>query len=106
MRKRFNAGFAPQQINIFLPRILEKSMTFLGNLDDFVATEKSFSLVELTGNLTFDIITGVTMDVDFGVQKMDEPNEFTSAYRELFETYASEQMDLPWFFTPLKEWKR
>ncbi|KAI3328552.1 cytochrome P450 [Ustulina deusta] len=103
LRKRFNAGFAPQQINIFLPRILEKSMTFLGNLDDFVATEKSFSLVELTGNLTFDIITGVTMDVDFGVQKMDEPNEFTSAYRELFETYASEQMDLPWFFTPLKE---
>ncbi|KAI0540097.1 cytochrome P450 [Xylaria digitata] len=106
LRKRFNAGFAPQHIITFLPRILEKSLTFLRNLDDFVATEKSSSLVELTGNLTFDIITSVTMDVDFGAQKMDEPNEFTSAYHELFETYASEQMDLPWFFTSLKEWKR
>ncbi|KAJ8122726.1 hypothetical protein ONZ43_g1147 [Nemania bipapillata] len=106
LRKRFNAGFAPQQIITFLPRILEKSLTFISNLDNFVATEKSFSLVEVTGNLTFDIITSVTMNVDFGAQKMDQPNEFTSAYHELFETYASEQMDLPWFFTPLKEWRR
>ncbi|KAJ2990768.1 hypothetical protein NUW58_g2791 [Xylaria curta] len=106
LRKRFNTSFAPQQINTFLLRILETPMTFIGNLDNFVATKKSFSLVELTGNLTFDIITGVTMDVDFGVQKTDEPNEFTSAYRELFESYASEQIDLPWFFTLLKEWKR
>jgi hypothetical protein len=46
------------------------------------------------------------MDVDFGAQKIDQPNEFTSAYHELFETYASEKIDLPWFFAPYREWKR
>ncbi|KAI0434723.1 cytochrome P450 [Xylaria sp. FL1042] len=106
LRKRFNAGFAPQHIITFLPRILDKSFTFLDNLDHFAKTGRCFSLANLTENLTFDIITSVTMHIDFGAQKMDERNEFTNAYHELFETYASEQMDLPWFFTPHKEWKR
>ncbi|KAI0860528.1 cytochrome P450 [Xylaria cubensis] len=106
LRKRFNAGFASQHLITFLPQILEKSSTFLRNLDYFATTGHSFSLVNLIGNLTFDIITSVTMNVDFGAQKMDQLNEFTSAYHELFETYASEQMDLPWFFTPFVEWKR
>ncbi|KAI8954382.1 cytochrome P450 [Xylaria longipes] len=106
LRKRFNAGFAPQHLITLLPQILEKSFTFLENLDHFATTGSSFSLVNLTGNLTFDIITSVTMDVDFGAQKMDQQNEFITTYHELFETYASEQMDLPWFFTPYTEWKR
>ncbi|RWA13335.1 hypothetical protein EKO27_g1792 [Xylaria grammica] len=106
LRKRFNAGFAHQHLITLLPQILEKSFTFLDNLDRFAATGQSFPLVDLAGNLTFDIITSITMDVDFGAQKMDQPNGFTSAYQELFETFASEQMDLPWFFTPFKEWKR
>ncbi|TGJ78228.1 hypothetical protein E0Z10_g10537 [Xylaria hypoxylon] len=106
LRKRFNAGFAPQHLITFLPHILEKSFAFLNNLDYFATTGRPFSLVKLTGTLTFDIITSVTMDVDFGAQKMDQPNEFTSTYHRLLETYASEQVDLPWFFTPYKEWKR
>ncbi|KAI0437132.1 cytochrome P450 [Xylaria telfairii] len=106
LRKRFNAGFAPQHIITFLPHILEKSFTFLSNLDHFAITGQSFPLVEHAGNLTFDIITSVTMDVDFEAQKIGEPSEFISTYRELFETYATEKMELPWFFTPLTEWKR
>lgn len=90
----------------FLPQIVEKSFTFLGNLDHFATTDRSFSLIDLTGNLTFDIITSVTMDVDFGAQRIDQRSEFPRIYNELCETYASEQMDVPWFFTPYTEWKR
>ncbi|KAI1825848.1 cytochrome P450 [Xylaria intraflava] len=106
LRKRFNAGFTPNHVITFLPQILEKSFTFLENLDQLATTKRSFSLVALTGNLTFDIITSATMDVDFGAQKTDQPSEFITAYHELFETYAKEQLDVPWYFAPLTEWKR
>lgn len=46
------------------------------------------------------------MGVDFGAQRMDEESDFIKAYRALVETYASEKLDLPWFFTPYKVWKR
>lgn len=46
------------------------------------------------------------MNTDFGAQNMDDPGNFMRAYHELIHTYASEQMDLPWFFTPRVEWKR
>ncbi|KAI1112681.1 cytochrome P450 [Nemania sp. NC0429] len=106
LRRRFNAGFAPQYLITFLPQIIEKSFTFLRNLDHFAATGCSFPLLSVTGNLTFDIITSVTMDVDFGAQDLNQRNEFPRIYNELCETYAKEQMDLPWFFTPFTEWKR
>ncbi|KAI1428990.1 cytochrome P450 [Xylaria sp. FL1777] len=108
LRKRFNPGFAPQHLATLLPQILEKSSIFIDNLDRLATTGGSFSLVRLTANLTFDIITSVTMDVDFGAQdeKKAEESDFLKAYNQLFETYASEQMDLPWFFTPFTEWER
>lgn len=48
------------------------------------------------------------MNHDFGAQKTDpgRPDGLILAYHELFETYTSEQMDLPWFLTPRVEWKR
>ncbi|KAI0896091.1 cytochrome P450 [Annulohypoxylon nitens] len=106
LRKRFNPGFAHQHLVTFLPCILEKSSTFLENLDQFSRTGGVFSLVELTGNLTFDIICSVVMDVDFGSQNTGKQSDFVRAYHELFETYASEQVDLPWFLTFRMEWKR
>ncbi|KAI1741307.1 cytochrome P450 [Xylaria scruposa] len=106
LRKRFNTGFAPQHLITYLPQILEKSFTFLDGLDHLATTGRCFSLVNMTGNLTFDIITSITMNVDFGAQSMDQPNEFTSTYHELLGTYGGDQMDLPWFFTPYTEWKR
>ncbi|GAB1309801.1 Sterigmatocystin biosynthesis P450 monooxygenase stcS [Madurella fahalii] len=106
LRRRFNPGFAPQHLITFLPCILEKSFAFLGHLDSFAQTGQPFSLVLLTGNLTFDIISSVVMDFDFGAQNVDNPSDFIRTYQELFQTYASEQMDLPWFFTPRIEWKR
>lgn len=46
------------------------------------------------------------MDFDFGAQDVHRSSEFIRAYHELFQTYASEQMDLPWYLTPRVEWKR
>lgn len=45
------------------------------------------------------------MDFDFGAQNVDQPSDFIRTYRELLRTYTSEQVDLPWFFTPRTEWK-
>ncbi|KAI1259185.1 cytochrome P450 [Xylariaceae sp. FL1019] len=111
LRRRFNNGFAHQHLMTFLPTILEKSINFTDHLDQIAASKRSFSMVGLTGNLVFDIIASVTMNVDFGAQNevaggKAPNNDFVTTYRELFETYAGEQMDLPWFFTPFTEWKR
>ncbi|KAI0024607.1 cytochrome P450 [Xylariomycetidae sp. FL0641] len=106
LRKRFNPGFAPQHLITFLPCILDKASSFLDHLDRFAQSNQSFSLVQLSGNLTFDIICGVVMDRDFGAQDSDRQNEFLRAYHELFQSYASEQVDLPWYLTPRTEWKR
>jgi cytochrome P450 len=106
LRKRFNVGFAPQHLITLLPCILEKSFAFLGHLDKFARTGQSFSLVSLTGNLTFDIITSVVMDSDFRAQNGDQPHGFIRAFRDLFETYTSEQIELPWIFAPRVEWTR
>jgi cytochrome P450 len=89
-----------------LPCILEKSFGFLGHLNNFAKANQSFPLVHLTGNLTLDIITSVVIDVDFGAQNMDQPSELIRAYQKLFQTYANEKLDLPWYFTPRTEWKR
>ncbi|KUJ24522.1 cytochrome P450 [Mollisia scopiformis] len=106
LRKRYNAGFAPQYLLAFLPRILERSFTFLGHLDDLVASCQSFSLVNLTRNLTFDIIGSVVMDCNFGAQNKNQRTDFTNTYQALLRTYEGEQIDLPWYFTPRVEWRR
>ncbi|KAI1848877.1 hypothetical protein JX266_005305 [Neoarthrinium moseri] len=106
LRRRFNPGFAHQHLITFLPRILEKSSVFLNHLNTLADTEDPFSLVQLLGNLTFDVISSVVMGVDFGAQNTNQPDDFIRNYRALFHTYTSEQMDLPWFFTPRTEWKR
>ncbi|KAI0153282.1 cytochrome P450 [Xylariaceae sp. FL1272] len=111
LRRRFNTGFAHQHLMTLLPTIIEKSFEFIDHLDQLAASNRSFSMVDLTGNLIFDIIASITMGVDFGAQnpgaeEKEHTADFVKTYRELFETYASEQLDLPWFFTPVTEWKR
>ncbi|KAI1324487.1 cytochrome P450 [Xylariaceae sp. FL0255] len=106
LRKRFNAGFAPQHLFTLLPHILDKCATFIEHLDRFAETEASFSLMKLASNLTFDIITNVTMDADFNAQKTGQPTEFVKAYHEMIGMFGSEGIILPWYFTPFKEMKR
>ncbi|KAI9150744.1 putative sterigmatocystin biosynthesis P450 monooxygenase stcS [Paramyrothecium foliicola] len=106
LRRRFNPGFASQHLLKLLPCVVDKSLLFINQLDNAANTGDSFSLVRLSGNLIFDVITSVIMDHDFGAQSLGRASHFMSAYHELIETYANEQVDIPWYFTPMTEWKR
>lgn len=89
-----------------LPTIVDKSLKLLERLNQLAISDETFSLVQLTGNLTFDVISSVAMDRDFGAQNTHQQGEFIRTYHELFQSYASEQVDLPWFLTPRMEWRR
>lgn len=89
-----------------LPIIVEKALVLLKRLNHFAVSDETFSLAQLTGELTFDVISSVAMDCDFGAQNDGQQGEFIQTIHELFQSYASEQVDLPWFLTPRMEWRR
>ncbi|KAF7367262.1 Cytochrome P450 52A11 [Mycena sanguinolenta] len=105
LRKRFNPGFAPQHLLTLLPSILDKVSQFLEHLDTYARTGEEFSLQSRATDLTFDIIGRVALDFDMDAQT-DNPTEFMRQYRALIETYLTEHLDLPWWCTPLTQWKR
>ncbi|KAI1323020.1 cytochrome P450 [Xylariaceae sp. FL0255] len=105
LRKRFNPGFAPQHLLSLLPSIIDKSFLFLDHLDNFARSGTDFSLQELATNLTFDVIGRVVLDIDMGAQGA-HPTDFMRVFHELIQTYADEQITLPWWCTPRLEWRR
>ncbi|KAI0868502.1 cytochrome P450 [Hypoxylon argillaceum] len=105
LRKRFNPGFAPQHLLSLLPSIIDKSSLFLDHLDSFASSGTEFSLQELATNLTFDVIGRVALDIDMGAQSA-KPTDFMRVFHELIQTYADEQITLPWWCTPRLEWRR
>ncbi|KAI0203409.1 cytochrome P450 [Astrocystis sublimbata] len=105
LRKRFNPGFAPHHLLSLLPSIIDTSSLFIDHLDRFASSGKEFSLQELATNLTFDIIGRVALDIDMGAQSA-EPTDFMRVFHELIQTYADEQITLPWWCTPRLEWRR
>ena len=105
LRKRFNPGFAPQNLMKLLPSILDKVSQFVHHLDTFAHSGEEFSLQSYATDLTFDIIGRVALDADMRAQEQ-QPSDFMRVFRTLMETYAGEALDLPWWCTPLTEWKR
>ncbi|KAH8901259.1 cytochrome P450 [Thozetella sp. PMI_491] len=105
LRKRFNPGFAPQNIMRLLPSILDKISLFADHIDGFARTGEEFPFQKYATDLTFDIIGRVVLDLDMDAQKA-QPTEFMRIYRRLIATYAGEALDLPWWCTPGTEWKR
>ncbi len=105
LRKRFNPGFAPQNLLKLLPLILDKVVQFTDRMDSYASTGEEFSFHSDATDLTFDIIGRVTLDLDMDAQK-PLPTEFMRVFRALIETYNSEHLDLPWWCTPRREWKR
>ncbi|KAK7743719.1 hypothetical protein SLS62_010498 [Diatrype stigma] len=105
LRKRFNPGFASQNLMELLPSILEKASLFVNRLDAVARTGEEFELQEYATDLTFDIIGRVVLDVDMDAQGQ-QPTEFMQVFRELIVTYSGEHIDLPWWCTPRMEWKR
>ncbi|KAI0024019.1 cytochrome P450 [Xylariomycetidae sp. FL0641] len=105
LRKRFNPGFAPQHLLSLLPAILDIASLFLEHLETLADSGQEFSLQELATNLTFDVIGRVVLDIDMGAQDA-HPTEFMRAFHALIQTYADEQITLPWWCTPLLELRR
>lgn len=105
LRKRFNPGFATQNLMNLLPAIVDKVSQFVQHLETLAGTGEPFALQTYATDLTFDIIGRVVLDVDMGAQSR-QPTEFMRIFRELIDTYASEALDLPWWCTPRTEWKR
>ncbi|KAH8895510.1 cytochrome P450 [Thozetella sp. PMI_491] len=108
MRKRFNPGFAPSHLMLFLPTILDKTWLFLEQLDSYARTGEAFSLEKLTINLTFDIIGAVVMEFDFNAQHAERARQgqFIQLYDELITSYPNDEGRVPWWLRPREEWKR
>lgn len=105
VRKKFNPGFAPSYLVTLLPRILEKTSTFMKHLDSHAAKNDVFSLMDLTTNLTFDIIGAVVMDADFQAQQSPQ-GRMIQLFTELLSCYTGDQGDLPWWTIPRTELRR
>ncbi|KAI1455298.1 cytochrome P450 [Annulohypoxylon moriforme] len=108
LRKRYNPAFAPQHLMTLLPCVLEKTSSFIQNLDMLARSGEEFSLVTLAINLTFDIIGAVVMDVDLEGQTLDasRQGELVRLYVELFREYWDDKADMPWWLIPKVEMKR
>ncbi|KAK2615795.1 hypothetical protein N8I77_002522 [Diaporthe amygdali] len=105
LRKRFNPGFAPQHLLSLLPAIVHKASIFVDRLSDLARSGDEFLLQRLATDLTLDLIGDLALDADMGAQTAS-PAKLTRDFQELIQTYTSEQIDLPWWFTPRLEWKR
>ncbi|KAI1777002.1 cytochrome P450 [Hypoxylon cercidicola] len=108
LRKRFNPGFAPEHLMTLIPRLLDKIMIFTKHLDTFAKTKSKFSLMSLIGNLTFDVIGVVVMDVDLKAQHLDssQQGQLFQLYTRLSGTYWDEKANLPLWIAPGVEIKR
>ncbi|KAF2104605.1 cytochrome P450 52A11 [Rhizodiscina lignyota] len=87
LRRTFNAGFAPQYLIKLVPRIVDKTMTFLDLLDGFARSGQEFELMKLTINLTFDIIGAIAMDVDMTAQT-SKPHPIVTTFAALQSSYT------------------
>ncbi|RYP80361.1 hypothetical protein DL769_002510 [Monosporascus sp. CRB-8-3] len=101
LRRRFNPGFAPQYLVTFVPDILDKGLIFLARLDSLSKTEETFSLMNLTTRLTFDIIGKVVMETDLDAQDYDrsKKGELVDLFETLLDSYNGERHNLPWWLT-------
>ncbi|KAI0141268.1 putative cytochrome P450 monooxygenase [Xylariaceae sp. FL1272] len=97
LRKRFNPGFASQHSNTFVPEILDKGL--------ISPKRASFSLINLTTHLTFDIIGKVSMEAYLNAQHQDESQRgnLVVLFEALMEAYTEGRLILPWWLTPGKD---
>ncbi|KAI1264041.1 cytochrome P450 [Xylariaceae sp. FL1019] len=108
LRKRFNPGFAPQNLFTLLPCILDKTLPFVSHLDRLASTGEAFPIAPLIINLTFDIIGSVIMDVDLNAQATDPSarSELVQLFHDILGAYSDDKADLPWWLIPGTERKR
>ncbi|KAK8004008.1 hypothetical protein PG989_003727 [Apiospora arundinis] len=106
IRRRYNPGFASQHLMTLLPVIMDKMTPYLENIDSFVRSGKTFSLDELTTNLTFDIIGAVSISEDMHAQHANQQGELVRMFKELIKTFADDKLQFPWWMAPLPYLRR
>ncbi|KAK8137125.1 Cytochrome P450, partial [Apiospora sp. TS-2023a] len=106
IRRRFNPGFAPQHLMTLLPVIVDKMTPYLENIDAFVRSGASFSLDDITTNLTFDIIGAVSVNENMNAQYADRQGDLIRTFKQLIKTFADDTLQLPWWLTPLMHLRR
>ncbi|PSN60518.1 cytochrome P450 52A12 [Corynespora cassiicola Philippines] len=88
LRKQFNQGFAPQHLLTLLPRIVDKTSTFMSKLDSLAKSGAEFDMEPLCTNVTFDIIGDIITNLDFRAQDEDGGGDIVKHFRTLLSTYA------------------
>ncbi|KAF2146341.1 uncharacterized protein K452DRAFT_340986 [Aplosporella prunicola CBS 121167] len=107
LRKRYNAGFAPQHLMTLLPQIMDKTKQFVARLDNLARKGEEFGLDGLCIDLTFDIIGAVTMDVDLDAQRpREEQSEIVRYYRDLTTSYTADGNEMGFTFNLKTLWQR
>ncbi|KAK7953133.1 cytochrome P450 monooxygenase [Apiospora saccharicola] len=86
IRRRFNPGFAPQKLMTLLPIIVDNMTPYLENIDAFVRSGRSFSLDEITTNLTFDIIGAVSVNENMNAQYADRQGDLIRTFKQLIKS--------------------
>lgn len=86
LRRLFNAGFQPNYLITLLPRIVDKTKIFFDILDNLATSGEEFKLLQLTINLTFDIIGAVTLNSDMTAQS-DKPHAIVRDFAAVLETF-------------------
>ncbi|CAI6341713.1 unnamed protein product [Periconia digitata] len=91
LRRRFNAGFAPQHLMTLMPVILQKVDRFVAKLDALAISGAEAEMEPLCTNLTFDIIGDVICNLDLKAQDTDSGgHEVVYFFKRLLATYAGQ----------------
>ncbi|KAK8112203.1 cytochrome P450 monooxygenase [Apiospora kogelbergensis] len=106
IRRRFNAGFAPQHLMTLLPVILEKMDLYIENIDAFVRSGETFSLDEITTNLTFDVIGAVSVNESMDAQYVERQGDLVCTFKQLMKTFVDDKLQFPWWVAPLAHLRR
>lgn len=69
-----------------LPVILEKMDLYIENIDAFVRSGETFSLDEITTNLTFDVIGAVSVNESMDAQYMDRQGDLVCTFKQLMKS--------------------
>ncbi|PHH63896.1 hypothetical protein CDD81_5344 [Ophiocordyceps australis] len=108
MRKRFNPGFASQNILALLPSIVAKLPPFIHNLETLARSQEEFRLGHVLMALTFDIIGVVVLNEHLDTQHLDvsRNGDLFKLYIQLMDTYSQDNLNAQWWLSPRIAWKR
>lgn len=91
-----------------MSEFIDKGVPFLERLDAQAKSQETFSLIALTMHLTFDVIGKVALETDLDAQydERDKRCETIRVFENLLDEYQNEFMNLPWWLTPIKVFRR